>query len=215
MLKEEILMNVKSEMIFLKRIFNICILIIFTTIVFAVASLIIQKFVIKEEIPNVFGYKILQVMSGSMSGEFETGDTILIKEIKNESDLKIGDIITYRIEKNTMVTHRIVNITKIGEKLNYTLKGDANNTEDSEKVTFSNIEGIYIRKLNLIGKTINFMQKPYGMVIIFMTPILLILYIINNEKAKVEKRNMRREKRLIYEMQCTKEQLGEQENEKK
>ena len=51
-----------------------------------------------------------------MSGEFETGDTILIKE---ESDLKIGDVITYRIEKNTMVTHRIVNITKIGEKLNY------------------------------------------------------------------------------------------------
>ena len=209
MLKEEILMNVKSEMIFLKRIFNICILIIFTTIVFAVASLIIQKFVIKEEIPNVFGYKILQVMSGSMSGEFETGDTILIKEIKNESDLKIGDIITYRIEKNTMVTHRIVNITKIGEKLNYTLKGDANNTEDSEKVTFSNIEGIYIRKLNLIGKLINFMQKPYGMVIIFMTPILLILYVINNEKVKEEKRNKRREKRLIYEMQCTKEQLGE------
>ena len=57
-------MNVKSEMIFLKRIFNICILAILTTIVFAVASLIIQKFVLKEEIPNVFGYKILQVMSG-------------------------------------------------------------------------------------------------------------------------------------------------------
>ena len=204
-------MNIKSKMIFLKRIFNICISIIFTTIVWAVSSLIIQKFVLNEEIPNVFGYKILQVMSGSMSGEFETGDTILIKEIKNEGDLKIGDVITYRIKKNTMVTHRIVNITKIGEKLNYTLKGDANNTEDSEKVTFSNVEGIYVRKLKLIGKLINFMQKPYGMVIIFMTPILLILYVINNEKAKEEKRNKRREKRLIYEMQCTKEQLGEQE----
>ncbi len=204
-------MNIKSKMIFLKRIFNICISIIFTTIVLAVSSLIIQKFVLNEEIPNVFGYKILQVMSGSMSGEFETGDTILIKEIKNEGDLKIGDVITYRIKKNTMVTHRIVNITKIGEKLNYTLKGDANNTEDSEKVTFSNVEGIYVRKLKLIGKLINFMQKPYGMVIIFMTPILLILYVINNEKAKEEKRNKRREKRLIYEMQCTKEQLGEQE----
>ena len=199
----------------MKRIFNICISIIFTTIVFVVASLIIQKFALKEEIPNIFGYKILQVMSGSMSGEFETGDTILIKEIKNEGDLKIGDVITYQIEKNTMVTHRIVNITKIGEKLNYTLKGDVNNIEDSEKVTFSNIEGIYIRKLNLIGKLINFMQKPYGMVIIFTTPILLILYVINNEKAKEEKRNKRREKRLIYEMQCTKEQLGENQNEKK
>ena len=208
-------MNVKSEMIFLKRIFNICISIIFTTIVFAVASLIIQKFALKEEIPNVFGYKILQVMSGSMSGEFETGDTILIKEIKNEGDLKIGDVITYRIAKNTLVTHRIVNITKTGESLNYTLKGDANNVEDSEKVIFSNIEGIYVRKLNLIGKLINFMQKPYGMVIIFMTPVLLILYVINNEKAKEEKRNRRREKRLIYEMQYTKEQLGEVQNEKK
>ena len=199
----------------MKRIFNICISIIFTTIVFVVASLIIQKFALKEEIPNVFGYKILQVMSGSMSGEFETGDTILIKEIKNEGDLKIGDVITYRIEKKTMVTHRIVNITKIGEKLNYTLKGDANNTEDSEKVIFSNIEGIYVRKLKLIGKLINFMQKTYGMVIIFMTPVLLILYVINNEKAKEEKRNKRREKRLIYEMQYTKEQLGEVQNEKK
>ena len=208
-------MNIKSEMIFLKRIFNICISIIFTIIIFVVASLIIQKFALKEEIPNIFGYKILQVMSGSMSGEFETGDTILIKEIKNEGDLKIGDVITYRIEKKTMVTHRIVNITKIGEKLNYTLKGDANNIEDSEKVIFSNIEGIYVRKLNLIGKLINFMQKTYGMVIIFMTPVLLILYVINNEKAKEEKRNKRREKRLIYEMQYTKEQLGEVQNEKK
>lgn len=202
-------MKEKSKMIFLKRIFNICISIIFIIIILSVTSLIIQKFIFKEETPNIFGYKILQVMSGSMSGEFETGDTILIKETKNEADLKIGDIITYRIAKNTLITHRIVNITKIGNDLNYTLKGDANNTEDSEKILFSSIEGIYVRKLNLIGKLINFMQKPYGMVIIFTTPILLILYIIKNEKTKEEKRNKRREKRLIYEIQCTKEQLGE------
>lgn len=208
-------MNGKSEIFFLKRIFNTCISIIFTIIILAVASLIIQKFALKEEVPNIFGYKILQVMSGSMSGEFETGDTILIKEVKSEGDLKIGDVITYRIEKNTLVTHRIVNITKIGEKLNYTLKGDANNIEDSEKITFSNIEGIYVRKLNLIGKLITFMQKPYGLIITFMTPTLLILIVINNEKVKEEKRNRRRRKRLIYEMQCTKEQLGEKQNEKK
>lgn len=202
-------MKEKNKMIFLKRIFNICISIIFIIIILSVTSLIIQKFIFKEETPNIFGYKILQVMSGSMSGEFETGDTILIKETKNEANLKIGDIITYRIAKNTLITHRIVNITKMGDNLKYTLKGDSNNTEDSEKILFSSIEGVYVRKLNLIGKLINFMQKPYGMVIIFTTPILLILYIIKNEKTKEEKRNKRREKRLIYEIQCTKEQLGE------
>ena len=205
----------KNKMIFLKQIFDIFFSIVFAIIILVVTSLIIQKYILKEEVPNIFGYKILQVMSGSMSGEFETGDTILIKEIKNESDLKIGDVITYRIAKNTLVTHRIVNITKIGESLNYTLKGDANNVEDSEKILFSSIEGIYVKKLILIGKIISFMQKPYGMVIIFVVPILLILYIINAERTKEIKRNKRREKRLIYEMQYTKEQLGEVQNEKK
>ena len=205
----------KNKMIFLKQIFDIFFSIVFAIIILVVTSLIIQKYILKEEVPNIFGYKILQVMSGSMSGEFETGDTILIKEIKEESDLKIGDVITYRIAKNTLVTHRIVNITKIGENLNYTLKGDANNVEDSEKILFSSIEGIYVKKLVLIGKIISFMQKPYGMVIIFVVPILLILYIINAERIKEIKRNKRREKRLIYEMQYTKEQLGEVQNEKK
>ena len=205
----------KNKMIFLKQIFDIFFSIVFAIIILVVTSLIIQKYILKEEVPNIFGYKILQVMSGSMSGEFETGDTILIKEIKEESDLKIGDVITYRIAKNTLVTHRIVNITKIGENLNYTLKGDANNVEDSEKILFSSIEGIYVKKLILIWKIISFMQKPYGMVIIFVVPILLILYIINAERTKEIKRNKRREKRLIYEMQYTKEQLGEVQNEKK
>ena len=205
----------KNKMIFLKQIFDIFFSIVFAIIILVVTSLIIQKYILKEEVPNIFGYKILQVMSGSMSGEFETGDTILIKEIKEESDLKIGDVITYRIAKNTLVTHRIVNITKIGENLNYTLNGDANNVEDSEKILFSSIEGIYVKKLILIGKIISFMQKPYGMVIIFVVPILLILYIINAERTKEIKRNKRREKRLIYEMQYTKEQLGEVQNEKK
>lgn len=205
----------KNKMIFLKKIFDIFFSIVFAIIILVVTSLIIQKYILKEEVPNIFGYKILQVMSGSMSGEFETGDTILIKEIKEESDLKIGDVITYRIAKNTLVTHRIVNITKTGESLNYTLKGDANNVEDSEKILFSSIEGIYVKKLILIGKIISFMQKSYGMVIIFVVPILLILYIINAERTKEIKRNKRREKRLIYEMQYTKEQLGEVQNEKK
>ena len=59
------------------------------------------------------------------------------------------------------------------------------------------------------------MQKPYGMVIVFVFPILLIIFIINNEKIKQDKKTKRREKRLIYEMKYTKEQSGEEQNEKK
>ena len=191
----------------LKSIINIIISIMFSIIIVGALSLIIQKFVLKNEVPDVFGYKVLQVMSGSMSGEFETGDTILIKEIKNESDLKIGDVVTYKIAKNTLVTHRIVYISKTGENLSYTLKGDANNTEDSEKIMFSKIEGMYVKKLKLIGQMINFMQKPYGIVIVFTIPILLVILIMYNEKIKEERRSRRREKRLNYELKKNKEKL--------
>ena len=208
-------MENKKIYIFLGKIIDILGTIIFFVIIILVASLMIQKIVIKEKVPDIFGYKILQVMSGSMSGEFETGDTILIKKIRNESDLKEGDIITYKISENVLVTHRIVNITKVGEKLNYTTKGDSNNIEDEEKIQFSSIEGIYVKKLKLIGKLITFMQKTYGKVIVFVFPILLIICIINNEKIKQDKKTKRREKRLIYEMKYTKEQSREEQNEKK
>ena len=191
----------------LKSIINIIISIMFSIIIVGALSLIIQKFVLKKEVPDVFGYKVLQVMSGSMSGEFETGDTILIKEIKNESNLKIGDVVTYKIAKNTLVTHWIVYISKTGENLSYTLKGDANNTEDSEKIMFSKIEGMYVKKLKLIGQMINFMQKPYGIVIVFTIPILLVILIMYNEKIKEERRSRRREKRLNYELKRNKEKL--------
>ena len=199
----------------IKKVINKLISIIFIMLFVAVISLMIQKFVLKKEVPDLLGYKILQVMSGSMSGEFETGDTILIKKIDDESNLKIGDVVTYRIKTNTLVTHRIINITRTGENLSYTTKGDANNTEDMEKVTFSAIEGIYVKKLRLISNLIKFMQKTYGMVIIFILPIVMIICVVNSEKVKEEKRNKRREKRLNYELQKSKEYLKNKKKEEK
>ena len=125
----------------IKKVINKLISIIFIMLFVAVISLMIQKFVLKKEVPDLFGYKILQVMSGSMSGEFETGDTILIKKIGDESNLKIGDVVTYRIKTNTLVTHRIINITRTGESLSYTTKGDANNKNDNYKVYEDAIKG--------------------------------------------------------------------------
>jgi signal peptidase len=193
----------QKKFILLSKLVNYCISILFIIVIIFIISLIFQKCILKKDVPNIFGYKILQVMSGSMYGEFETGDTILIKEVKNESNLKIGDVVTYKVEENTLVTHRIVDITKTGNTLEYTTKGDANNTEDKEKVKFSCIEGIYVKKITVVGKLINFMQRPYGIAIICIIPILLIIYIIMQEKNKEERRNMRKEKRLNYEIEQT------------
>lgn len=84
-----------------------------------------------------------------------------------------------------------------------------------EKVTFSAIEGIYVKKLRLISNLIKFMQKTYGMVIIFILPIVMIICVVNSEKVKEEKRNKRREKRLNYELQKSKEYLKNKKKEEK
>ena len=73
-------MNNKKRKNFFGQVINTLISIIFIIVFVTVIALILQKFVLEKEVPDLFGYKILQVMSGSMSGEFETGDTILIKK---------------------------------------------------------------------------------------------------------------------------------------
>lgn len=126
---------------------NVLLTIIVIIAIISLLTLVIQKIIFKNEMPNIFGFKILQVMSGSMSGTFETGDLILVKKITNESDLNIGDIITFKVNES-LVTHRIIDITKNNGKLEFTTKGDANNVKDIDKVEFNNIEGKFLFKIS-------------------------------------------------------------------
>ena len=80
----------------LGKIINFFITIVFIVAIILIFSLTLQKIIFKDDVPSILGYKILQVMFGSMSGEFETEDTIIIRQIKNESEIKIGDIITFK-----------------------------------------------------------------------------------------------------------------------
>ena len=125
----------------LGKIINFFITIVFIVAIILIFSLTLQKIIFKDDVPSILGYKILQVMFGSMSGEFETEDTIIIRQIKNESEIKIGDIITFKVDENTLVTHRVVEIVKNENDAEYVTKGDANNSVDTQKVKFKDIEG--------------------------------------------------------------------------
>ena len=89
-------------------------------------------------LPMLAGYKPLVVLSGSMEPTFSVGSVIYYQSF-NESDLKVGDIITYKLKDNkTLVSHRI---NSIEEGLIET-KGDANNVADSQKITADSIIGV-------------------------------------------------------------------------
>ena len=186
----------------LGKIINFFITIVFIVAIILIFSLTLQKIIFKDDVPSILGYKILQVMSGSMSGEFETEDTIIIRQIKNESEIKIGDIITFKVDENTLVTHRVV---KNENDTEYVTKGDANNSVDTQKVKFKDIEGKYLFKTIILGKIIKIIQSPIGINFVLILPVLIIAIIVINDKDKENKKNMRKEKRLKYELEKTKE----------
>lgn len=186
-----------------KKTSNVVINVLFTIAILIVSIVVIQKLFFKNKIPQICGYKVLQVISGSMAGEIEVGETILIKDVKNENELNVGDIVTYKEGTSTLITHRIVEISGENGKSEYVLKGDANNANDSKAITFDEIEGKYVTKITWMGKIIDFINTPIGMTIICAIPLVIIIIFTLKDRKKDMKKTMRMEKRLKYELEVT------------
>ena len=77
---------------------------------------------------KIFGIGVLEIQSGSMETELSVGDIIIVKECEN---YEVNDIVTYKVNDNYLVTHRI--IERNGN--NFVTKGDSNNVADNEKVS--------------------------------------------------------------------------------
>jgi signal peptidase I len=128
--------------------------------------------------PEIFGYQIKTVLSGSMAPTFETGSLIIVKEVKDPSTLNIGDVITYKANDNTLVTHRIKDIQQINDSTYYHTKGDNNENPDFEPITGENIVGKYTGiSIPLVGYFLNFAGSPMGIALLLIIPgLMLIVY---------------------------------------
>ena len=61
---------------------------------------------------RLIGLDIYVVLSGSMEPEYQTGSVIYVKEADPE-ELEVRDVITFRLDEDTIATHRIIEITEI------------------------------------------------------------------------------------------------------
>ena len=150
----------------------------------------------------------------------EVGDLIFAKTV-DPASLKVGDVISY-MENRSVVTHRIVAIGSGEEGLEFTTKGDANNSIDTGKpVKAADVVGVYKARIPMLGDFIYFLQKPLGMIIFIGVPVLafIIFDIIRRSKAskKEESRTEELEKELEHLRALAKQQQekndGHAENE--
>lgn len=139
-----------------------------------------------NKIPDVFGYKPMIVLSGSMETSIYTGDLVFVKIIDTDL-LKENDIIAFRNEANKVTTHRIIEIVEENGETYFRTKGDNNNTEDANLVKMTDVEGIYVSRIPGIGKNLMFIQQPIGLVVMLLVILvvgLIWLYIVNKIEDK-------------------------------
>lgn len=76
---------------------------------------------------TITGTKPMFIMSGSMEPVIRTGTIVIGKKVDNNSDIRVGDIYTYKNpDKDYTITHRIVSANENG----FVFKGDNNQKQD-------------------------------------------------------------------------------------
>lgn len=164
----------KVKMKGIKKVITVLGLILFIVVITLGITIIYKSYAEPDKIPSVFGWKPFIVLSGSMEDTIMPGDLIFTKEI-DALELKEGDVISFRTNKYTVITHRIINIVdEEGERIYYT-KGDNNNSADSEPVRDDQIEGIYRYRIPKLGEIALNLQKPIGIVICITLPLIIAL----------------------------------------
>lgn len=123
---------------------------------------------------RIIGYRVFNIVSGSMEPKYSAGDLIYVKEVDPETIVP-GDVITFVLNEDLVVaTHRVVRVD--AEKQYIYTKGDANDIEDGTPVHFKNVIGIPKFAIPLLGYVSDFIQHPPGSYIcIAVVAILLVL----------------------------------------
>lgn len=123
-------------------------------------------------VPKLFGYTQYAVISGSMEPNIPVGSIVYDKEAEPEK-LEIGDVITYRLSGDTLVTHRIVAIDEAAQTVQ--TKGDANESEDGTPVPYSKIVGVEAFHVPLLGYISIYGKTPLGIAAVCGVLVVLIL----------------------------------------
>ncbi|GIP40118.1 S26 family signal peptidase [Paenibacillus sp. J31TS4] len=127
----------------------------------------------------MFGYEMMNVLSGSMEPSIHTGSVIFIKAVEPAVPLAVGDVITFKSDDpNIIITHRITEVQKQGETVSYMTKGDANDTQDPSPVPIANVIGKYAGvTIPFLGHILTFIKSKAGIVTFMIIPgALLILW---------------------------------------
>ena len=156
----------------LKTILNVIL-----TIIIIVGIIFIGLYIIGIE-PSV-------VQSGSMEPQIETGSVCFINKHAKFESVKENDVIAFKMNDGTLVTHRAVKVDASG----IVTKGDNNKEEDSNIVNKANFVGKNLFWIPKAGYVIKAFQTTIGRIIAIALIVILLVagFLFGDDKKKEKK----------------------------
>ena len=138
----------------------------------AVVVLCLVVFTKQGEAPNLGGYTVFRITTGSMRPSYDTDTLILVKKT-DPSQIQVGDVISFYSADpaldGAVNTHRVIAIEEDGTEWKYTTQGDANNIPDQYGTDSEALIGKVVASSLALGKLARLVANP----LVFI-PVILI-----------------------------------------
>lgn len=135
-------------------------------------------------LPRLVGYEIYAVLSGSMEPTYHVGSIIYVKKMPAE-EIEIGDPIAFQKDASTIATHRAIDVDPANRQ--FRTKGDANEVEDVNPVSFEKVIGKGTISIPFLGFITVGIQTKKGIIIACGVLVFMIITNIIPEIVKPEK----------------------------
>ena len=141
-------------------------------------TLIVKSLIKKDEAPDFAGVVPLIVLTDSMYPDIKRGDLIFTKVV-DANNLEVGDVISFYAAEDdytTIWTHKIIEVINEGDTVRYRTQGVNNPTPDGKLREADKIIGKYSNfRIGGAGNLAMQMQKPGGLIVCVVVPILLFV----------------------------------------
>ncbi len=126
--------------------------------------------------PHIIGIQTFKVLSGSMQPSYPVGSLVYVKKTTPDN-INIGDVITFYINENSLVTHRVV--SKDIDKKIFETKGDANEVKDGGVVSYDNVVGRAIFCVPYLGYVSSYFNTTQGsyLLVVFIAVLFIATFL--------------------------------------
>ena len=126
-------------------------------------------------LPRAFGWRVVTVMSGSMSPAYKVDSVLAIRPV-DPTTIHVGDVIAFATESDRpLTTHRVVEVQHDGGQLSFLTKGDANEDPDATPVTATALRGRVAFGVPYLGWFVRLVDTWFGFVLLVVIPAVVLI----------------------------------------